>query len=51
VQEIQHKGLGTLDVIGDALSERETLPLVILNFIISVISNINLQVPPPHDIH
>jgi hypothetical protein len=39
VQEIQHKGLGTPDIIGDALSEREMLPLIILNFLISVISN------------
>jgi hypothetical protein len=39
VHEIHHKGLGMPDVIGDAWSERETLPLVILNSLISIIYN------------
>jgi hypothetical protein len=39
VQQIQHKCLGTPNVIGDTWSERETLPLVILNSLISIISN------------
>jgi hypothetical protein len=43
VQEIQHKNLGTSDVIGDALSKRETLPLVILNSLISIISNSGIR--------
>jgi hypothetical protein len=43
VQEIHYKILGTPDVIGDARSERKTLPLVILNSLISVISNSGIR--------
>jgi hypothetical protein len=43
VQEIQHKGLGTPDVIGDTWSEREKFSLVILNSLISVISNSGIR--------
>jgi hypothetical protein len=42
-QEIQHKSLGTSDMIGDAWSERKTLPLVVLNSFISVISNSDIR--------
>jgi hypothetical protein len=43
VQEKQRKCLGTLDIIGDARSKEETLPLVILNFLISIIFNSGIR--------
>jgi hypothetical protein len=44
VHEIQYKGLDTPYMIGDAWSEREMFPLVILNSLISVISNSGIKV-------
>jgi hypothetical protein len=43
VQEIQRKGFDMSDVIGDARSKRKMLPLVILNFCISFISNSDIR--------
>jgi hypothetical protein len=48
VLEIQRKGFGTPDVIGDVRSKRKTFPLVILNFLISIISNSSIRSMSAH---